>query len=185
MNLGDAIHETSMRHWTVTGGNRIVKVVSPTADLGLQQYGTAMGYVTQEKYLFGKNSREIEKLLGVRPNEFAVMCHVYALARVPTPDEVEFKFSTAFPDGKVFEAEQHDQMMTAREDFAAGTNLYDRSMTPVAQYYPPGSNMVPQWKLVKAVPLGGRIATVTPQFAYPRANGSIKPYTPHNRGEIK
>lgn len=185
MNFGAAINASAMRNWTLTGGDRIVKVVSATSAMTVEKYGTAMGYVTQEKYLFGKNSNEIERILGVRPYEFGVLCYVYALDRLPTAEEVEFKFSTAFPDGKPFERKGLDQMKAARNDYANGKNLYDRSMTPVAQYYPPGSSMVPQWKLIKPVPIRHKIATVTPNLVFPRANGSTKPYTPHNRGPIK
>lgn len=185
MNLGDAAKASSMAYWTLTGKNRIVKVVSPSGQRAIKSYGTAMGYVTQEKYLYGKTSTQIEGLLGLRPGELAQLCHVYALERLPQADEVEYKFSCAFPDGKAFDDEQAEVMMQAREEFLAGENLYDRSMVPVAQYYPPGSGMVPQWKLIKPVPIRSKIADVTNVFVFPRENGSTKPYTPHNRGEIR
>ncbi len=185
MTLGDAAKLSSMAHWKLTGKDRIVKVVSPSGQMAIASYGTAMGYVTQEKYLYGKNSAQIEMLLGLRPGELSQLCSIYSISRLPTADEVEYKFSCAFPDGKTFDDAQAETMMQAREDFLDGANLYDRSMVPVTQYYPPGSAMVPQWKLTKPVPIGSKIADVTRQFVFPRANGSVKPYTPHNRGEIR
>ena len=113
------------------------------------------------------------------------MCRIYSLARLPTAREVEFKFSAAFPDGRPAGDQQHMQIMQAREDFAAGKNLYQRSQVPTVQAYLPGSAMVPQWKLIMEIQAGGLIASVTDQFAFPRDSGSIKPYTPHNRGPIR
>lgn len=190
MNIADAAKINSMKHWELDGPNRIVKVVSPTRQKDIINYGSALGYVTQEKYLYGKGSTQIESILGLRPGELAVMCYVYALERLPLPNEVEFKFSCAFPDGEPFEAAQASKMMQARADFANGVDLYgeiskNTSMTPVAQHYPPGSGMVPQWTLTSPVPVQSLIATVTPILVFPRPNGSIQPYSPHNRGEIR
>lgn len=185
MNLGDLIKHSSMKHWKLEGPNRLVKVVSPTADHAVQQFGSAMGYVTQEKYLYGKVASEIERILGLRPHELCQMAHIYALERLPTADEVAFRLSSAFPDGKAFEAAGQKQMMEAREAYADHRDLYERSMTPVTQFYQPGSGMVPQWQLIAPVPVVGKIATVTDVFAFPRANGSLKPYTPHNRRAIR
>lgn len=183
--LGEMIKHSSMMHWKLEGPNRLVKVVSPTSDRAVQQFGSAMGYVTQEKYLYGKTTHEIERLLGLRPHELRQMAHVYALERLPTAEEVAFKLNCAFPDGQVFGAAEADRMMQARAAYSNHADLYDRSMTPVMQYYQPGSGMVPQWKLTAPVPVAGRIASVTDIFPFSRANGSIKPYTPHNRGAIR
>ena len=185
MNIGELIKHSSMKDWTLEGKNRLVKVVSPTADQMVQKYGSAMGYVTQEKYLYGKTTNDIERMLGLRPHELRQMAHIYSLERLPTADEVEFRLNCSLPDGKVFDAAGQTQMTAARNAYSNHQDVYDRSMTPVAQYYPPGSGMVPQWQLIAPVPIGGKIATVTEVFAFPRANGSIKPYTPHNRGAVR
>lgn len=189
MNLKDAAKYSSIRYWKLTGKNRIVKVMSPSARNWAFRDETkpkaAQGYVTQEKYLYGKTASQIERLLGLRPGELAQMCHVYSFARLPAASDVEFQLSCAFPDGKVFDAAQADEIMQARSAFLDGGNLYDRSMVPVAQYYPPGAHMVPQWSLLKPVEILSKIATVTDVFPFPRENGSINPYRPHNRGEIR
>jgi hypothetical protein len=185
MNVGELIKHGSMRYWTLEGPNRLVKVVSPTADQAVRQYGSALGYVTQEKYLYGKVANEIERILGLRPHELRQMAHIYALERLPTADEVEFRLNCAFPDGQVFDTAGVNQMMAARQAYSDHRDVYERSMTPVTQFYQPGSGMVPQWQLTAPVPVKSRIATVTDVFPFPRANGSIKPYTPHNRGPIR
>lgn len=185
ITVDEQLKHNSMRHWTLTGKNRLVKVVSPAANQAVLSYGSAMGYVTLEKYLYGKNTHAIEKILGLRPLELRQLAHVYALERLPTADEFEFRLTCAFPDGRVFDDAGRAQMAQARDAFDAGSDLYERSLTPVRQYYPPGSNQVFQWQLTSPVPVSHRIATVTEIIPFPRANGSIKPYTPHNRGEIR
>ena len=184
MNLMEMAQANSARDWKLAGKNRLVKVCSPTGAQDVEKYNSVMGYVTQEKYLYGKTATEIESLLGLRPFELRDLCYIFSMARLPVQGEFEFKLSTAFPDGEVFEDKQFRQMMGARKDFLDGKNLNDRSMMPVAQYYPPGSKMIPQWKLTSPAPLGGLIATVTKLVPFPRDNGSIKPYTPHNRVPI-
>ena len=185
MNLMDMATASSMRSWKTEGKDRLVKVCGPFGAQETEKYNSVMGYVTQEKYLYGKTSREIEALLGLRPFELRTIAYVFSLARLPKLGEFEYKFSLAFPDGEVFEERQFDQMLAAREDFLAGRKLNARSFTPVAQYYPPGSVMIPQWKITKAVPLGGLIATVTETVPFARDHGSIQPYTPHNRRPIQ
>lgn len=189
----EMIDASSSRTWTLTGKNRLVKVCSPTAANTVHRYQSIKGYVTQEKYLYGLVPAQIERLLGLRPHELGSLAYVFSLDRLPVRGEFEFKFSTAFPDGKAFDFESgsKDQkaLADARRDYAEGRNLYEgaatpRSMTPVVQFYPPGSGMVPQWQLIRPVPLGGLIATVTPFAPFARNNGSLKLYTPHNRGPL-
>lgn len=186
-NLGDQAKLASMRFWSLHGPNRIVKVMGLSADNYMRSSGkTISGYVTQEKYLYGMTNDQIERHLGLRTNELRPMARIYALQRLPTADEVEFKFSAAFPDGKPVDdqAAFDADLAQSRDNLAAGKNLYNRSMTPAGQFYPPGSGMIPQWKLIAPVPSGQLIATVTDQFAFPRANGSVKPFTPHNKGTV-
>lgn len=175
---------SSTQTWKTEGGNRLVKVCSPSGAQMVEHYKSVLGYVTQEKYLYGQTCTQIERLLGLRPFELRDLCMVYSLARLPRPGEFAFKLTTAFPDGEAFGDDHFAQMQTARQNFAESRDLYERSMTPVAQYYPPGSEMIPQWKLTTAIPVGGLIATVTKTIPFPRDNGSIKPYAPHNRKPV-
>ena len=172
-NFMELIKQSSMKHWCLSGPERLVKVVSPAGQDRLLDFTTAMGYVTQEKYLLGKTSVQIESALGLRPFELKNVCYVYTLARLPEAAEVEFKLSCAFPDGKVFDDSPQRgtagqlqpslvaAAMSARQDFMDGKHLSDDSYTPVTNYYPPGSPQVLQWKLTAPVPLGQRIAIVT------------------------
>lgn len=181
-----ALH-SSIRHWSDRPGMRPVKVLSPSALNHAGQPPMISGYITQEKYLFGLTAPQIERVLGLRAGELAQMAHVLALSRLPDVSEIDFRLSAVFPDGRPFDAAELAAHLRAREDYLQGLNLYDRSMVPVVQSYPPGSAMVPQWCLKPGmrIPAGPQIATVTAQFAFPRENGSIKPYTPHNRGPIR
>lgn len=185
--FGEIVFASSMRTWSDRPGFRLVKVLSPSARNHAGDPPRITGYITQEKYLFGMTSTQIERTLGLRPGELAQMAHVFSLSRLPTAAEVDFRLSAVFPDGKPMEAAQWAAHLKARDEYRLGLNLHDRSMVPVVQSYPPGSAMVPQWCLIKgvAIPAGSLLATVTAQFPFPRENGSIKPYTPHNRGPIR
>lgn len=194
MNLGEGAKASSMKNWSLTGRSRLVKVfgISARNFMGSESNPDkdhVRGYVTEERYLWGLNATEIETKLGLRPFELRPLAYVYSLERLPTSDEVEFKFSAGFPDGKPVgrgkdKEEFHKDMMKAREDYAANKNTVTRSMTPVVQLYGPGSFRIPQWKLTAPVPVGKLIATVSPTLAFPRENGSVKPYTPHNNGGV-
>lgn len=185
--FGEAIHESSMRSWSLTGPNRLVKVVGPSAENAMAGTGLISGYFTQEKYLYGMTPAQIERALGLRPLELSQLARVFAFARLPHPDEVEFRLSAALPDGKPLDDAGFAQIQQARQDFREGVGLFHRSQVPTLQAYPPGSAMVPQWTFKRGcgVPNGGLVATVTPQLPFPRASGSVKPYTPHNRGPIR
>jgi hypothetical protein len=176
-----------MRTWSDRPGFRLVKVLSPSARNHAGDPPRLSGYITQEKYLFGMTAPQIERTLGLRPGELAQLVYVYSLSRLPSAAEVDFRLSAVFPDGKPMDPALWAAHLQAREAYRAGLNLNDRSMVPVVQSYPPGSAMVPQWCLRKGVAItaGALLATVTAQFPFPRENGSIKPYTPHNRGPIR
>lgn len=194
MNLGAGAKASSMKHWSLTGRSRLVKVFGMSARNFMGSEGNpnkdhVSGYVTEERYLWGLNATEIEMKLGLRAFELRPVAYVYSMARLPTADEVEFKFSAGYPDGKPVGVGEdkdafHADMMKARKDYADGEGTLNRSMTPVVQLYGPGSFKIPQWKLIAPVPVGNLIATVSPTLAFPRANGSVKPYTPHNRGGV-
>lgn len=198
--FGELVFASSMRTWSDRPGMRLVKVLSPSARNHAEALSRSArnhagdppppritGYITQEKYLYGMTASQIERTLGLRPGELAQMAHIFTLSRLPTAAEVDFRLSAVFPDGKPMEATQWAAHLKARDDYRLGLNLHERSMVPVVQSYPPGSAMVPQWCLTKgiAIPAKALVATVTAQFPFPRENGSIKPYTPHDRGPIR
>jgi len=176
-NFMELLKESSMKHWSTTGPERLVKVVSPAGRKSLLEYDSVMGYVTQEKYLIGKTALQIESALGLRPFELRNMCYVYSMARLPERDEIEFKLNCAFPDGNVFDDTPRkadgktkpslmNEAMTARKRYLNHQDLYGSantpvSYTPIMNYYPPGSSQVLQWKLTAPVPLGSLISTVT------------------------
>ena len=176
--------ESSMRNWSDEGPNRLIKVVNSANYQKVEQYNSVMGYVTQEKYLYGKTSLEIERLLGLRPGELKRGAWIYAMVRKPKLGEFEFKFSTAMPDGEIFDDVQFKKILDARKDYLAGKNLYARAHNAVAQYYPPGSPMIPQWEITTPVPLKGLVAIVLEHLPFQRPSGSVNPYRPHNRSEI-
>lgn len=186
-NLGEAIHAGSMKHWSLEGPLRPVKVVGLAAEGYMRSQGRISGYFTQEKFIYGMTPAEIERALGLRPNELSPMARVYSFGRLPKPDEVDFRLTAAFADGKPFDDAQFDQIMQARANYRAGIDTHKRSWSDTLQAYPPGSGMVPQWtfKPGQGVPVGALIATITPQLPFPRPNGSVKPYTPHNRGRVR
>jgi hypothetical protein len=188
--LGDAMKASSMTSWSLGGKTRLVKVMGPAAQAHAMQTRTVSGYVTQEKYLYGMTAQQIETALGLRPFELRAMGHVFALGELPKAADVEFHLSAALPGGRVFGDDSDEgqamlaEALAARKDYAEGRNHYHRSRTPVVQCYPPGSAMIPQWKLTAPVPIGPLIAVVTAVFPFPRANGSIEPHRPHNRAAV-
>lgn len=186
-SLGEEIKLSSMRHWSLEGRSRLVKVLSVSAAKYAMEFngGALSGYITEERFLWGLNSHQIERFLGLRTHELRPLAQIHALSRLPKPNEVEFKFSAAFPDGDVYTNKDHDNLLAARRAFLDGSDRHTRSMTPVVNAYPPGSGMIPQWRLTVEIPSGGLISTVMPTLPFARENGSIKLYTPHNRGPIR
>ena len=175
--------------WSLTGCNRPVKVLGVSA----RNYANTSssdgnpslgGFFTLEKYLWGRNTAQIEALLGLRPNELKPFCHIYGFNRLPKAGEIEFKFSAAWPDGKVMDDKGFENILKARQDFSKGKNLYSRAIQPVAQYYPPGSSMIPQWELKSKIP-AKRISVITDTAPFARANGSVQVYRPHNKNPIR
>ncbi|NNE58295.1 MAG: hypothetical protein HKN36_09325 [Hellea sp.] len=187
-SLMDAAAASHVASWSLSGRNRPVKVLgisarnySHKANGGLPSLG---GFFTLEKYLWGRNPAQLESLLGLRPFELKPICHIYGFTRLPKATEVEFKFSAAWPDGKIMDDEGFNQILESRQNYAAGKNLYNRAIRPVAQHYPPGSSMIPQWRLKTEIP-ARRIAVVSETIPFARENGSAKIYRPHNRKPIR
>ncbi len=183
----DMATASSLKEFSMRPGRRPVKVVNPSGANYLKSSGQIAGYITCEKYLFGKTCKEIERLLGLRPFDLRSLAYVFVLQRLPTPAEIDFHLSTAFPGGGVYDDKSHDTYMEARENYRRGRNLFVRSHTPVVNAWPPGSARVPQWKIRSETPIpaGRIIAAVTPVTPFARPNGSIQEYHPHNRGPIR
>ena len=196
--FGELAKLASMKHWTLEGDRQLVKVVSAAGHDYIMRAGadraTGGGYITEKRYLWGLDNTQIERVLGLRPGELKNIAYVFDLARLPTADEVEFHYSTAFPggesvwDGKGGVTPKYAaEKARAEKDFAAGRGSMDRSYWPVVDHYPMGSAMVPQWKLRAgvAIPLRMPPRLASPHQPFARDNGSVKPYTPHNRGPIR
>lgn len=171
--FSDLLKQSSIRHWKLSGPERLIKVVSPTGQRNIHKFGTVTGYVTQEKFLIGKNCLQIEKALGLRPFELRELCYLYSLERLPAFDEVEFRLTCEFPDGQVFDGKRMQQVLSARDDFVNHQNLYIRSMSPVVDFYGPGSPLILQWELTSPIPVGGKIATVTRLLPFTNDKGFV------------
>ncbi len=146
--------ESSMRHWTLTGPNAVVKVLSLELANGPQAPDQARGYITQAKFLDGLTSLQIERDLGLRPQSLLRGAVVRYLARLPRFEEVEYRYSAAMPDGQVWT----DEMHAAHDDARL---RYRTSNDTVVQSYPPGAVEVLQWRLTAPVPFGLLRHTVT------------------------
>ena len=196
--LGEAIQASSTRNLSLSGPNRLVKVLGCYAEDFMRGVGHGTenetpdhltGYVTVEKALYGLSSDAIERVLGLRSGELRPFAYVYSLARLPEPHEIEYKLSAAFPDGEAADYSTPGSaagaaLEAAREAYAQqDSSTLRRSYVPVVQHYGPGAAAIPQWRLTKPIPVGQLIAQVSPVIPFPRSNGSIKPWTPHNRGE--
>lgn len=144
--------------WTLSGPNRLVKVVRPGALMNTPPTARAVGYVTQEKYLLGLTPAEIERRLGLPPFHLFRGCRVFRLARLPQASEYTDELSAAEPDGLAFDV---SQAWEARARFVTEPTLTE------VPYYPPGDPVVPQWRVSIAIPLV-HIIDLPPLFHYPR-----------------
>jgi hypothetical protein len=57
------------------------------------------GYITQDKYIRGRSLKQMEYILGFRAGRFAAGAAVYALNRLPEPNEFELRGYTFLPEG--------------------------------------------------------------------------------------
>lgn len=181
--LGEAARESSTRSWTLTGKTMLVKVIGesalPHVKLGDGPETVRLsGYFTQAKYLYGLTAGEMERALGLPPHRLAAGAYVYAFSRLPAVDEIEFKYSLAFPDGLIPTREEFDSMLDRRDSALAG-----RSSEP--NLYPPGGTHIPQWKLTPISRFGGitgqLMQKVEGAAKFLRLNGSPQRYQPHTR----
>lgn len=183
--MAELLDLNSARSWEADGPNQLVKIVNSAGAIKVREYRSIMGYVTQEKYLYGRTSGEIGTLLGLRPGERRLGAWVFLMARLPLLGEYQYRFSLGFPAGRVFGSDELRKAMQERRKYFGGQATYIRSHSETAQYYPPGSDMIPQWELTKPVPLGTLISVVTETLPLQRDGGSTLPYTPYNKGLVR
>ena len=67
---------------------------------------------------------QIEKALGLRPQELSQMARIYSFARLPVFEEVDFRLSAAQPDGKIFDDAQMDAILKVVASCICGSDLW-------------------------------------------------------------
>lgn len=143
--------------WSLTGPRRLVKVVRMQTMMSAISPARAVGYVTEERYLFRKTPHQIEAALGLPPFSLLRGCRVYRLERLPQPSEYTDELSAAEPGGLAFNPADALEARIRYDN--------DPSQTEIP-YYPPGESHIPQWAVTVAIPLR-HILDLPPNFAYP------------------
>ena len=172
-----------MANWKLTGRDGLVKVMNESS-ARYQQLSPDLtkvkvkGYIGQAKYLWGFSAGEIERALGLPPHSMTAGAYIYRLSRLPVFDEVDFKFSLAWPDGKVPSAAEIKDMIERRNKALAG-------LSHEPKLYPPGGAHIPQWQLNfgsghSGIP-GELIQIVSASQRFHRPGGSDLQYAPHKR----
>ena len=177
-NFSDAVLASSMANWRLFGKGGLVKVTSKYA-ADVAKMGPDLtrihvrGYIGIAKYLSGLNARGIEQALGLPPGDLSAGAYVYALTRLPTFREVDFKYSLAWPDGKMPSEADYKALLDRRDAAYGGASE--------GRFYPPGGAHIPQWRLNFAgdepgIP-GNLLDIVTDSTRF----RSDKLHSPHNR----
>jgi hypothetical protein len=151
--------ESATVAWSLNGPNRLVKVTRPSAIMNRANRARAVGYVTQEKFLFGKTPIDIERALGLPPLCFTRGCRIFRLERLPRRGEYNDELTAVYPGGLAFNPAD---ALEGRERY-----LNDRSLHEVP-YYPPGDARIPQWDVTVSIPLV-HLIDLAPTVSYPRA----------------
>ncbi len=55
-----------------------------------------------------------------------------------------------------------------------GVKTYERSTTPVGEYYPRGDGVIHQWQLLKPIPICTYIRVVTQTLPFSRRDGTTQ-----------
>lgn len=142
----DQLKGFSRAAWSLRPLERLVKVVSSTSDFSYvnpMRTPEKIGYVTQEYFLIGKTAEQIERELGLSPFELRGGAKVFALERLPSEREFEFRYFATMPGGKAFDAKVADEYIKAKH---ALTNPYFQKV------YPPGGPVL-QWEVLVPIPL--------------------------------
>lgn len=126
---------SAMRMGTI---DRPVKVITLT---NMPAPSRVKGYITQERFLLNRTTREIRDILGLRPTDLSTGARVLAISEPLTLLDFENKGYSHLPDGHVW--------------------------TP-ASSYPPGKG-AGQWKLLRQV-MAVLIEDVEPGLRYSRGH---------------
>lgn len=110
-------------NWSLTGQNRIVKVVP----LSRGPATGAGGYITLAKYLSRKTPQQLEKDLGLPSGYLASGVQVFSFRRLPMSHEYEYDLTLKFPGGLAYNPAHSDPN------------------------YPPGAAHIHQWKIKDGV----------------------------------
>jgi hypothetical protein len=142
------------------------------------------GFVTQEKYILGRNLNEIEDILGFNKTRLSQGVVIAALLRLPNPGD--FQLAGYSQVAAHHTAEQYGRNLEGKFDINVLTknlqqevwSLYNSNrlikVMPVAQHnnlmtddeqYPPGQG-VPQWKLVN--PISAKVIAAINDYPYSR-----------------
>lgn len=146
--------------WELTGPRRLVKVIRLNTLMNRPGTARAIGFVTQELFLFGKTPAGIERALGLPPFSLGRGCRVFRLAYRPARSEYTDELSAAEPDGLAF---------NPADAWEARMRYWDDPTLTEVPYYPPGSPTIPQWKVSVAIPLIP-LLDLLPNFSYPRSS---------------
>jgi hypothetical protein len=144
--------------WSLTGAQRLVKIVRMRTMMNTPERARAVGYVTQELYLFGKTPYQIERALGLPPLSLLRGCRVFRLERLPMRSEYTDELTADKPGGLAFDP---GDALEAKAKYRE-----DETMAEVP-YYPPGASWIPQWDVTVSIPLI-HIIDLAPNFGYPR-----------------
>jgi hypothetical protein len=141
IDMDDAIKK---EEWRPTGPNRPIKVVPAERPLE----SDVCGYFTLGKYLLRKTPEEIERDLGFPRDFLKHGARLYKFARLPQVSEYEYELTADHPDG-----------------------LADQGPFPRKIYYPPGSQKIKQWRILKGkiIPVDPKYFTVRPTFHLPES----------------
>ena len=144
--------------WSITGAQRLVKVVRMGTVMNTPEHVRAVGYVTQELYLFGKTPYQIERALGLPPRSLLRGCRIFHLERLPMRSEYTDELTADKPGGLAFDPGDALEKKARYEERA---NMLE------VPYYPPGDPWIPQWDVTVSIPLR-LILDLPPNFSYPR-----------------
>jgi hypothetical protein len=114
---------TRKEKWTLTGANRVVKVVP----LDRSPQDTAGGYITIARLLNGLTPEGLEKNLGLPVGFLKSGARIYRFTRLPQQSEYDYELTAKYPDGLAYNPAHGDER------------------------YGPGSNKIHQWRIHEGV----------------------------------
>ena len=174
--MAEGFQASSMKHWGRSGKNALIKVINEESanqvKRGNLKTVTVYGYFGVAKPILGMQPFQIERALGLPPLSLAKGAYVYQLDRLPTFDEIDFRYSLAWPDGKMPTPAEYMDKIARRDRILAGLESEQR-------FFPPGGVHIQQWTLVKGHRgIGGKLLQmVKPEDKFYRD----QLYRPHNR----